>query len=189
MARRRDPDVDDAIVRATRELLEQNGYAALTVDGVAVRAGVGRPAIYRRFRSKAELVHTSVFPAVDTVTIPDSGDVEADVRTAVRQTVRLFSRPEVRAAVPGLLAEMYADATLRAALRARIQVPTTKAWQQLLDRAVERGELKQPADATLLVDVLAGAVMFRLATRGRCGTAFADGLADVLLRNLEPVRS
>jgi AcrR family transcriptional regulator len=181
MARRRDPDVDDAIVRATRDVLVESGYAALTIDGVAVRAGVGRPAIYRRFRSKAELVHTAVFPAVDTVPIPDSGDVEADVRAAVRNVVRLFSRPDVRAAVPGLLAEMYADAALRATLRARIQAPTTKAWQQLLDRAAERGDIKQPADATLLVDVLAGAVMFRLATHGRCGAAFADGLADMLV--------
>jgi len=188
MARRRDPDVDDAITTATREALEESGYAALTIDGVAVRAGVGRPAIYRRFRSKAELVHTAVFPDVAAVTVPDSGDITVDIRTAVRTTVRLFSRPDVRAAVPGLLAEMYADPALRASLRARIQGPTTAHWQLLLDRAAARGELSGAPDATLLVDVLAGAVMFRLATRGRCSSAFADGLAELLVRSLDPVR-
>jgi len=186
MARRRDPDVDDAIAQATREALVESGYAALTVDGVAGRAGVGRPAIYRRFRSKAELVHAAVFPDVATLQVEETGDVVADVRSAVRRTVRLFSRPDVRAAVPGLLAEMYADPALRTILRARIQAPTTAAWQQLLDRAAERGDLPRPPDAALLVDVLAGAVMFRLATRGRCGTTFADGLAEVLLGSLGP---
>ena len=165
--------MDEALLAATRELLVEVGYAALSFEAVATRAGVGRPAIYRRFPTKPALVHAAVFPDALAVTVPSTGDLENDVRTAVRRTVRLFTRPDVRAATPGLLAEMYADPELRATLRARIQAPTTAAWKDLLG-----------ADAEVLVEMLAGAVIFRVATRGRCGPAFERRLGDVLLAGL-----
>jgi hypothetical protein len=116
-------------------------------------------------------VHAAVFPDATTLAVPSTGDIGADIRTAVRRTVRLFTRPDVRAATPGLLAAMYADADLRTALRARIQAPTTAQWQV--------------PDAEVLVDMLAGAVMFRVATRGRCGPAFERRLADLLVAAVE----
>jgi AcrR family transcriptional regulator len=62
LGRPRNPRIDDAVLRSTIELLSKSGYADLSVDAIAKRAGTSKPAIYRRWRSKARLVHEAVFP-------------------------------------------------------------------------------------------------------------------------------
>src|SRR4051795_11981162 len=62
LGRPRDPRIDDSVLRATVELLGASGYADLSVDAIAKRAGTSKPAIYRRWPSKAHLVHEAVFP-------------------------------------------------------------------------------------------------------------------------------
>ena len=59
---RRDPAIDEAVLAATRSLLVERGYSATTIDLIAATAGVSRPAVYRRWSSKAQLVHEAVFP-------------------------------------------------------------------------------------------------------------------------------
>ena len=85
------------------------GYQGLTVAAVAARAGTTKPAVYRRWPTKAQLVHEAVFPVADRPLVPDGDDLVADLRAMVAATAELFGRPEVRAAVPGLLAEFARD--------------------------------------------------------------------------------
>jgi len=59
---RRDPSIDTAVLAATRRLLVERGYAATTIDLIATTADVSRPAVYRRWRSKSQLVHEALFP-------------------------------------------------------------------------------------------------------------------------------
>ncbi len=62
---RPDPSIDEAVLSTTRRLLVQRGYAATSIDLIASTAGVSRPTIYRRWKSKALLVHEAVFPDLD----------------------------------------------------------------------------------------------------------------------------
>src|SRR5919201_1691169 len=81
-ARPRDRRLDAAVLGATRRLLVEVGYRDLSIEAVARRAGVHRPTIYRRWRSKAELVHAAIYPAGDvTLRVPDTGDFARDIRT------------------------------------------------------------------------------------------------------------
>src|SRR5262245_44719017 len=85
VGRPRDRRVDAAVLDATRRLLADVGYRALSIEAVARRARVHRPAIYRRWSSKAELVHAAVYPDGDvTLRITDTGDFARDVRRCVR---------------------------------------------------------------------------------------------------------
>ena len=62
LGRPRDSRIDDSVLVATTELLEEVGYLRLTVGAIAERAGTNKPAIYRRWPTKAHLVHEAVFP-------------------------------------------------------------------------------------------------------------------------------
>jgi AcrR family transcriptional regulator len=107
--RPRDPRVDAAVLAAARELVREAGYGAASIEAISRRAGVSRPAIYRRWRTKAELVFEAVYPGDEVLPIADTGEFATDLACCVRRTVELFTRPEVRAAIPGLLADLHAD--------------------------------------------------------------------------------
>src|SRR6201996_4552925 len=104
--RPRDPRIDGAVLRATVELLAETGYASLLVSAIAERAGTSKPAIYRRWPSKAHLVHEAVFPIGSGTELPDTGSLGGDVREMVRRTVVVLTTPAARAALPGLVGEM-----------------------------------------------------------------------------------
>ena len=107
------------------------GYARLSIAAVATRAGTHKPAIYRRWPSKAQLVPEAAFPDDRTTLIPDTGDLRDDLTSMVRGAVGLFARPVVRAAVPGLLAEFATDPDLHAQLLERF---STQVWGAMRDR-------------------------------------------------------
>ena len=109
LGRPRDPRIDSAVLRSTVDLLGETGYAELSVDAIARRAGTSKPAIYRRWPSKAHLVHEAVFPLSDATELPDTGSLAGDVREMVRRTVTVLTTPAARAALPGLVGEMAAD--------------------------------------------------------------------------------
>jgi AcrR family transcriptional regulator len=82
--RPRDPAVDTAILDATAELFVAEGYAGVSIEGVAARAGVGKATIYRRYADKAQLVVAAVrCGAQIDDELPDTGDVRADLRAMV----------------------------------------------------------------------------------------------------------
>ena len=82
--RPRDPRIVGAVLKATVDLLGETGYADLSVDAIAKRAGTSKPAIYRRWPSKAHLVHEAVFPIGEATALPDTGSLAGDVRAMVR---------------------------------------------------------------------------------------------------------
>src|ERR1700722_2208008 len=77
--RPRDPGYDKVILDATLEILNDKGYAGLTIDGVAPRTGVGRPTIYRRWASKAALVIAALTQSSHLSLIPDTGALRDDL--------------------------------------------------------------------------------------------------------------
>ena len=91
--RPRDPRIDGAVLRATVELLAETGYPGLLVSAIAERAGTSKPSIYRRWPSKAHLVHEAVFPLDEATELPDTGSLVTDVREIVRRTVDVLTTP------------------------------------------------------------------------------------------------
>jgi AcrR family transcriptional regulator len=163
--RPRDERVDRDVLEATRQLLVEVGYPALTIDAIARRARVSRPAIYRRWRSKAQLVHEAVYPADDDQTfhLPETGDFAADLRTIITSTLEVFSRPEVLAAVPGLLAEQRDDPELRNHLALRLEADARAEFAAFVERAVARGDARPGLRGDVLFDAFVGAALFRVA--------------------------
>lgn len=179
----RDPAVDDVTLRATRELLVEAGYGGTTIDGVARRAGVGRPAIYRRWPSKAHLVHEAVFPPAALPEPSAEATLADEIGMIVRGTVELFADPAVRSAVPGLMMEMRADPALQEVLAERLERAARRQLREhTLRRAVERGEARPWVDPEVLFDALAGATVFALCIRDEQDLdRLSRSLTDLLL--------
>jgi AcrR family transcriptional regulator len=165
--RPRDPRVDAAILGATLRELADTGYTRLSIDAVARRAGVSRPAIYRRWPSKAQLVHEAVFPGttIADLPIPHGPDFAADVGTMLRQAISYLSRPEVLAAAPGPMAEFGTDPGLHQLMAARLEDQLRAGLARRVEAAIAAGEAAPGTDAGLLLDVITGTVLFALLSR------------------------
>ncbi|HVQ98285.1 MAG TPA: TetR/AcrR family transcriptional regulator [Mycobacterium sp.] len=162
--RPRDPRIDAAILSATAELLVKIGYSNLTLAAVAERAGTTKTALYRRWSSKAELVHEAAFPATSTALVTSAGDMAADIRAMVAATRDVFTSPVVRAALPGLVADMTADTDLNARVVSRFSGVFAMVRERLTD-AVARGEVHTDVDPDRLIELIGGATLLRLLLR------------------------
>ncbi|MDX6268581.1 MAG: hypothetical protein QOD70_3321 [Frankiales bacterium] len=180
--RPRDPRVDEALRRVVRDLLVGEGYAALTVQGVARTAGVSPATVYRRFPGKRELVEWAVFPAWEWVEPRWSGDYEEDLTTLVGVLLGWLFQPPIRAAVPGLLGEYVRDSSRYEALLASTVEPVRRSLADLVRDAVARGEAVEGVSLAALLDVLLGAVLLEAMVHD--GT----GLRDAAARIAEVVR-
>ncbi|OBK36467.1 TetR family transcriptional regulator [Mycobacterium sp. 1245111.1] len=185
LGRPRDKRIDGAVLHSTVELLAETGYADLSVDTIARRAGTSKPAIYRRWPSKAHLVHEAVFPISDATALPDTGSLTGDVREMVRRTAAVLTTPAARAALPGLVGEMAADMTLHAALLERFSDILSRGLTDRLVDAVARGEVRSDVTAAQVVEVLAGTTFLALLTRGdRLDESWVDRTAALIARGI-----
>src|SRR5919202_958816 len=140
--RHRDPSRDGVIRAAFLRLLADVGYGALTMDAVAAEAGVGKATIYRRWRTKQDLV-------VDTIAelnreeaeAPDTGSLEEDLRLMLRRLVAVINGP-VGAATLSLLSTVPHQPALAEAFRTGPLEVWRHAFRQVWRRAEERGELR-----------------------------------------------
>jgi AcrR family transcriptional regulator len=185
LGRPRDPRIDDAVLRATVELIGETGYADLTVDAIARRAGTSKPAIYRRWSGKAYVVHEAVFPIGDGTALPDTGSLAGDVREMVRRTVAVLTTPAALAALPGLVGEMAADPTLHAALLERFSGILSRSLAERLNDAVARGEVRPEVTAADLVEAIAGPTFLALLTRAAAiDDAWMERTAALITRGI-----
>ncbi|MCC3764175.1 TetR/AcrR family transcriptional regulator [Glycomyces sp. TRM65418] len=159
VGRPRDRHVDHAIAAATRELLAERGYAKLTVDAVASRAGVGKAAIYRRFATKQEMIFAAAVHDMDEPPPPDSGSLRGDLAALCRTIAGQLSSaaPDV---VHGLLADLHGDTGLGARFNATFIERERFVIDTVLDRAVARGELAARPDAATVHALLLGPIFF-----------------------------
>ncbi len=141
MARRLDPQVDDAIETATLALLTERGFARMSMEAVAGVAGVGKPAIYRRHPDKAALVAAVIARQLPELDPPDLGDTRAELWRAVEQGF-----PEDGAAyvglIGGLIAEQERHPELIDAFRRSVLHPRRAIARALIERGQERGDLR-----------------------------------------------
>lgn len=183
--RPRDARIDEAVLRATRELIAEQGFSATTIQGVARRAGVGAPAIYRRWKSRLDLILTATSSELDSAAaFEPTGDLRADIDRVVDAYRELFSRPGA-IALPGVLAE-YAvapgDVTELVGGLARGVRPAFRAILAAAGPAVD-----PQVDPDSVLDLLIGACLYRGLIHPLTGRATQPGdITDLIVRSLRP---
>ena len=161
--RPRSQEADRAILAATVELLAERGLAAMSIEEVAARAGVGKTTIYRRWPSKGLLAldaFVASFRAEQP--LPDTGTLRGDLLDALHAWVRAVTRTPMGRLLADLVAEAQHDPELRAAWRDRVLEPLRSQHRIMLDRAIARGEIPATVDREVVLDLFFGAAQHRL---------------------------
>lgn len=178
------------MLAATNELLERDGFGQLTIAAIAERAGTTKTAIYRRWPTKAHLVHEAAFPDLErTPEAPSVGSELGDeLRMLLATGVEVLSRPATRAAIPGLLVAIGSDVELHDELRQRFVGGSFQRLFELVDAAIIAGEIRPDAEASVLLDLISGAAFLASATRrpDEIGNEWIDSVVSLLLRGLTP---
>jgi AcrR family transcriptional regulator len=187
LGRPREERADRAIVTATLELIAEHGVRDLRMDDIADRARVGKATIYRRHRSKDELVTAAVAALVSDIKVPDVGSTRRDLLELMRSAVDVYSGSVEAAVMPGLIDAMSRDAELARAVREGFLAGRRAALRAVLERGVERGDLRSDLDFELALDVLGGPLFYRLlVTGGPIDRELAEGVVELILRGFAP---
>jgi AcrR family transcriptional regulator len=187
---RRNERSRQAVLQATRELVSEVGYAKLSIEGIAARAGVGKQTIYRWWRSKGAVVFDSFLAlseGADGMALPDTGDIEADLKAVMRATAAEFTDPAFEAPIRALNLEIVGDPELAAQYREKLAGPVDEAKKQRLRSAQRAGQIAEDADLDLALELLYAPLYQRWLLRaGPITPEYADALVDHLLRALRP---
>jgi AcrR family transcriptional regulator len=184
--RRRSERSHRAILAATQELLLERGYADVTIEGIAARAGVGKQTIYRWWPSRAALVLEAYLAGEEAVQLPAEGrSAREDVRALLEWLIAVLAEPTGGPVVAGLVSDLQRDPVLAEGFRRDVVPARREGMLAALERGRVRGEIREDADLELAVDALHGAVFYRLLLSGKpLDAAFADRLADQALAGL-----
>lgn len=180
----------DAILDAVCDILVTGGYSEVSMDRVAAAAGVGKHSLYRRWTSKAPLVAEAVMNAYgqqSPLQLPDTGDVEADLRTWLLGQARYFGLERNVALSRALAVASADDAGDKEALDRQLAGPHRDALLHRLRAAAAGGEIRADADIEAVAEALIGAMLYRIFNRVRTvdeTIRVFNGIVDALIVGL-----
>ncbi|MGW3286076.1 TetR/AcrR family transcriptional regulator [Streptomyces sp. NPDC001002] len=156
------PDVTEAIRAAVFEELAAVGYARMSIEGIARRAGVGKTAVYRRWRSKLHLVLDVVSAlAVQGLPVPDTGSLEGDLRLLYEFTSRALRHPVASQIIPDLQAEAARNPEIAEAMQKALREGQDGVASKIVVAAAQRGEVSGGLDQDLALDLISGPLYWR----------------------------
>ncbi|GAA2629691.1 TetR/AcrR family transcriptional regulator [Actinomadura fulvescens] len=181
-----------AILEATRALISEVGYRKVSIEAIATRAGVGKQTIYRWWPSKGAVIFDAFLALSDAggeggLALPDTGDLEADLKLVMRATVAEFADPAFEKPIRALNAEIVNDPDLAAQYREQLARPVDDAKRARLRSAQRAGQLAADADLDLVLEVLYAPLFQRWLHRtGPLNAEYADSLVDITLKAFRP---
>jgi AcrR family transcriptional regulator len=178
--RPRSPALDKAIVEAAIHLLSTEGYARMSMDGVAARAGVSKATIYLRYAGKADLATAALAHLRET----GRPDLRADLLAQLRQARRNAERVTVMALVGTCLTEEHHTPELLRLFRERILQPRRAIYRRLLDDAAAEGRIAPRVDRDAVVDLISGAYQARYLAGDPFPEGWEEGVVDAAMAAL-----
>ncbi|RSS51166.1 TetR/AcrR family transcriptional regulator [Streptomyces sp. WAC06614] len=187
VSRRRGPELVRAILDSALDQLSTVGWNGLTMEGVAAGARTGKAAVYRRWSSKADLVAEVLRAGIPPLgEIPDQGSVREDLRLLCRRMRDgMHSRPGQ--ALRSLLHECDSESSeqFHAVIRSVLTEPSVRQVKTLVQRGIERGDVRPDATGDYVADVIPAMMMYRSKV---CGSEWSDAeIADLLDQVLVPL--
>ncbi len=181
--RPRSEEAHKAILEATLDLLVEVGFSAMTVEGVANRAGVGKATIYRRWPSKLPLV-VEAFGQLPGFEEVDTGSLAEDLKKMLRAYLQAFNASPLSAVLPSLAGERAHNPEL-----SELFEPVSKGRRQPLvrafERAVDRGEVAADLDVELAADLVVGPIAVTLFFKGgRLNPRMVGPMVDMALAGI-----
>ena len=184
--RRRSEQSRLAILTAAYELVAEVGYARLTIEGIAARAGTGKQTIYRWWPSKFEiLMDTFLEDAAGALEIPDTGTAAGDLRHHLRQLAAFLSGEPAGQVMLALIGQAQQDAGIARAFQQRFLDERRALDRTILERAAARGDIRADTDLDLVIDMIYGPVYHRVLLTGLAvDDSFIDGLVGHVMASV-----
>ncbi|MEV0091362.1 TetR/AcrR family transcriptional regulator [Streptomyces sp. NPDC050738] len=180
--RPRQEHVTRAVLDAVVDLVAESGMGALTMDAVAARAGVSKPAMYRRWSTKQDLVIAAAESRIGPLEVPDMGDFRAELRAVLMARMEAYRQPGIDrllAGVIGASAEVGAVREAFSAYSARVMSET----RHVLERGVVRGDVRPDVQAADAATLVAAAMVFRMVAEQRLpDEALVESVVDLIGR-------
>lgn len=170
-----------AVLSATLSELAERGYAGLSFEAVATRAGVHKTTVYRRWPERPALVLEALLEFSErTVPLPDRGSLHADLLALAKAIAANLSAPEVAAVLRALIAARHEPAIAAAVdryWRARFDLVA-----EVVRRGMVRGELPADVSADLPIEALIGPLYLRALVTGEAlDEKFVSGVVALVL--------
>jgi AcrR family transcriptional regulator len=178
----------ETIMRATLDLAQEVGYAKLSIEAVAARAGVGKHTVYRRWPSKGLLFLDSLLSLNEPVLdYPDTGDVMADLRRQIHATVDLLATSPWAGLYRALVGEAQHDPAVAAGLNERFIRPQADKTVARLEAAKAQGQISSDLDLDLAMAILSGPLYFTfLVTQEPVTHDYIDRVLHALFAGMGP---
>ena len=172
-----------AILTAARQLLIEKGFAAMRLEHVAARAGVGKATIYRRWASKEALAQDLLTQlAAPHIAVADSGNTRDELLAAVTNPMRAVSETEFGPVISAMLSQIASDPSIGDPFRATVVEARRAEITRVIERGIARGDLRADADVGVATELLVGPVYFRLMFGGVLDRDFAERVVDSVMR-------
>lgn len=180
VARTRDPLIESRVLRSAISVYATAGWTGFTFEAVARDAGVGKPAIYRRWDSREDLLFAAVDIEMPAHDLPDTGSIRGDLIGMADELLDGMIRGP-GAAVGRLQIDVTVHPEPLGRIHEKLVLSRRDASRQMIRRAIERGELRSDTPITTLLDLVAGAVSnhWRNALAGERPTLIAQRRAYV----------
>lgn len=172
-------------MNATIDVLRDVGYHAMTFELVATRAGSSKATVYRWWPTKAALTVEAVTTRVNVPPVKATGDVRADIRAIVQASYDTLVRSPLGEILPALAVDLLRDPEVATALDHHFR-PRRESITAIIDDAAARGDLPADTDASALLDICGGTMLYRsLVSRGSADTLI-DQLTELFLNGHLP---
>jgi AcrR family transcriptional regulator len=179
-----------AILEAALSLLQEKGYADLTIESIAARAGVGKQTIYRWWGGRGPVVLDALVEHVGPAgppALPDTGDLDADLRLVVRAIAAELADTRLSATTRALTIETLSSDDFAERMRDLLLRPQLDTVKDRLRSARAAGQVRVDVDLDLAVELLIGPMYHRWMMRtGPLTDDYADALVDLALVALRP---
>ena len=164
--RPRNIETQHSILRASYDLLFEYGFAAVTVEKIAERAGVSKATIYKWWPNKAAVVIDGYLSAAsERLPVPDTGNVFTDLLIHATNLTRFLVSDEGKI-ITQLIGEGQFDAGLAETYQSRYFQPRRNETRHIIERGVQRKELRSDVSTSLCIDLIYGPIFYRLILTG-----------------------
>lgn len=173
-----------AVLSAADDLLAERGFAGVTIEGIAAKAGVAKQTIYRWWPSKTDvLMDAYLEDAADDLVPADRGDLEHDLRSYLLRLTEFLVATDPGEVFRALIGQSLHDPDVATVFRDRCVDAQRDRDRLLIERAIQRGDLPTDLDVNTAVDQLVGPIYYRILVTGQVVDAdFVDALVDGFLR-------
>ena len=151
-----------AILKATLELLGEVGFESMSIEAISTRAGVGKTTIYRRYKSKEELVADAIESIRQDIVIPNTGNFWNDLDELIENAARITLTPLGRQTVAMIISSASSNSQFARIYWTKYLQPRREAFALVIERAKIRKEIQTDIDSDLVFDSMSGIMLYTL---------------------------